>query len=274
MESTTLKRHAYDIFKKDHKVFIEGHRGVNRECYENTMNSFRQSVQYGLDSIELDVWLTKDKIPIIIHGGEDGFLFQQVADIDEKIKASDLIYEELMKYNLKSKGKEKVPKLSEVLDLCKGKMFINIEMKDPNINETFAEVIKLLEEKDMINQIAISSFRHEYHNLVEQYNQSHNHKLEFGYLYDSKADAKTFVPYNYNNSGSSMNIYQKDVTKEIVDKAHRNNIRVLVWFLMDDEENDDVYRKLFDDGIDVLCCNEPKKAKDFVDTVYYKHIKF
>ena len=26
----------------------------------------------GLDSIELDVWLTKDKIPIVIHGGDDG----------------------------------------------------------------------------------------------------------------------------------------------------------------------------------------------------------
>ena len=68
-----------------------------------------------------------------------------------------------------------------------------------------------------------------------------------------------------------MNIYQKDVTWEIVDKAHNNNIVVLVWFKIKDEENNDVYKKLYDCGVDAICCNEPLKAKEFRDNIYSKN---
>ena len=68
MENTTLQRRSFDIFKKGHKIFVEGHRGVNREFYQNSMKSFAQAIKYGLDSMKLDIWLTKDKIPVIYMG--------------------------------------------------------------------------------------------------------------------------------------------------------------------------------------------------------------
>ena len=75
MSLNTIQRYSHDIFKKPHKVFIEGHRGVNREFFENSIESFKQAIKYNLDSIELDIWLTKDKIPIVIHGGFRGCLY-------------------------------------------------------------------------------------------------------------------------------------------------------------------------------------------------------
>ena len=68
-----------------------------------------------------------------------------------------------------------------------------------------------------------------------------------------------------------FNIYHKDITKEIVDKAHENGNGVMAWFKMKDLENDDVYKRLFDCGINVICCNEPNKAKEYRDNKYYKH---
>ena len=64
-----LARQAFSILKKDHLIYIEGHRGMNRKFYENTLKSFSQAISSSIDSIEFDVWLTKDKVPVIMHGG-------------------------------------------------------------------------------------------------------------------------------------------------------------------------------------------------------------
>lgn len=43
------------------KLIIEGHRGAGAFACHNTINSFKKSIDLGLDSIELDVWLSKDQ---------------------------------------------------------------------------------------------------------------------------------------------------------------------------------------------------------------------
>ena len=47
------------------KVF--GHRGFSGEYPENTMLAFKKAVEAGCDGIELDVQLTKDLVPVIMH---------------------------------------------------------------------------------------------------------------------------------------------------------------------------------------------------------------
>jgi len=270
MDNNLPPRRSFDVMKKGHRLFIEGHRGVNREFTQNTLKSFAQAINYKLDSIELDIWLTKDKVPIILHGGDNGQLFEYMKNVDKNLVVNDITYDELSKLKFIEDDNQKIPKFEEVLDLCKDKIFINIEMKDPNINETFAKVIELLEKKDMIKQIDISSFHHEYHNLVEKYNETHKDKIEFGYLYHDQKEKEKFKPYRYDTPGCSMNVYQGDLTKEMVDKAHQNDMVVLIWFGMKDKESDELYQKLFDYGIDVICCNEPNKAKEFRDFKYKK----
>ena len=43
------------------------HRGFSSKAPENTFASFDMAIKNGFNIIELDVQLTKDKIPIIIH---------------------------------------------------------------------------------------------------------------------------------------------------------------------------------------------------------------
>ena len=154
ISNNNIQRHSFDIFQKSHKIFIEGHRGVNKEFFQNTIDSFKQSIKYNLDSIELDIWLTKDKIPIVIHGGFKGNLHDFIKNKGFFDFPNDFTLEEFSKKELKETN-QKIPTLEEVLDLCKNIIFINIELKDSDINETFNKVIKLIEDKKMINQIAL-----------------------------------------------------------------------------------------------------------------------
>ncbi|HKN67275.1 MAG TPA: glycerophosphodiester phosphodiesterase family protein [Gemmatimonadaceae bacterium] len=47
--------------------FVIGHRGNARLAPENTLESFRQAAALGVDAIELDVRLTRDGVPVVIH---------------------------------------------------------------------------------------------------------------------------------------------------------------------------------------------------------------
>jgi len=51
---------------------IQGHRGGFKP--DNTMATFNRSMESGQEAIELDVWLCKDGIPVVSHGGDDGNL--------------------------------------------------------------------------------------------------------------------------------------------------------------------------------------------------------
>jgi glycerophosphoryl diester phosphodiesterase len=61
-----MKENEYGLF------IIEGHRGFGNLDNHNTLSSYRKCIENGLDSIELDVWLTTDEKLIVLHGDEKG----------------------------------------------------------------------------------------------------------------------------------------------------------------------------------------------------------
>ncbi len=50
-------------------IVVEGHRGYAAKYPENTLLSFEAAMDLGVDAIEFDVWLSADKVPVIIHDG-------------------------------------------------------------------------------------------------------------------------------------------------------------------------------------------------------------
>ena len=226
---SNLKRQSFDIFKSNHEIFIDSHRGVNREFFQNTYASFKRAIQYNIDGIELDVWLSADNVPVVLHGGSDG-------DISEFYNGTGSVknytIEELKQFRT-IEDNQPMPLFEEVIKMCKNRIFINIEIKDNRYDIVFNEVIKLLEQYDMLNQIQISSFHYDYYNKVKEYNLNHEKKIEFGFIY--APESTELFKYDYPNC--SLNIYYTDVSEDVIKKAHDNNMAVLVWFHMDINEN-------------------------------------
>ncbi len=55
-----------ELFAK--KVPLVGaHRGASHYYPENTMLSFKKALELGADYVELDVHLTKDEVPVVMH---------------------------------------------------------------------------------------------------------------------------------------------------------------------------------------------------------------
>ena len=49
------------------QVLTIGHRGAKAHAPENTIASFEKAIEMGVDMIELDIQISKDFIPMVIH---------------------------------------------------------------------------------------------------------------------------------------------------------------------------------------------------------------
>ena len=103
------------------KVYI-AHRGVhNLVIPENSLRAFQKAIEMG-NGIEIDVRLTKDNIPVVIHDNS----LKRVCGISKKV--SELTYENLKEYHL-SGSDQYIPTLQEVLELVNGRVPMIIEIK-------------------------------------------------------------------------------------------------------------------------------------------------
>jgi glycerophosphoryl diester phosphodiesterase len=100
------------------------HRGLHdndTQAPENSMKAFLRAVEKGY-GIELDVQLTKDRIPVVFHD----YSLKRVCGVDKKVR--DLTFEELRHLTL-YQSKERVPKLVEVLKIIEGRVPLIVELK-------------------------------------------------------------------------------------------------------------------------------------------------
>ena len=128
------------------------HRGLfDNTCYvpENSLLSFQKAMDRGY-GIELDVQLTKDKVPVVLHD----YNLRRVSG--ENVQVSSLTFEELSAYNLYHSA-ESIPSLKEALDLIDGQVPLMIELKvGLSYRETCQKVAKVL--KTYKGQYCIISF--------------------------------------------------------------------------------------------------------------------
>jgi len=254
-----IKRYPQDIFMS-HKLFIESHTGLNKEVFQNTLESFSKAIENNIESLETDVWLTKDKVLVLVHGSAEGEIGQY---FDHSGNVMNLTWNELSKFRT-IQDNLTMPKLSDTLNLTKNKIFLNLEIKDPRVDLVFPYIMKEIEKYDFFDQISLSSLYHGYYEKVKEYNMNNDQNIVFGFVY--KMNQSEF--FDYSKKGSSLNIYFKDATKEVCDKAHQNGMAVLAWIRIKDRENNKVYRRLVNNGVDVICCNDPVSAKKFRDNLY------
>lgn len=144
------------------KTEVFAHRGASGYAPENTLEAFLLAIEQGADGIELDVQLSKDGVPVVIHDetvdrvtGQSGF----VKDFTlQELKEMVVLRERFAKYR-----DARIPTLREVLDAVRSSgIAVNIELKTgiywyPEIEKKVAAIV---EETGMKDRVIYSSFNH------------------------------------------------------------------------------------------------------------------
>jgi len=146
----------------DDNFVVIGHRGASAYYPENTMSAFRAAYEMGAEMVELDILLSKDGIPVVIH---DETLERTTNGTGKVVEHT---YAELSQLDAGSwfgeeHAGEKIPTLEEVVKFAKGKIALNIEIKTEavsdeiknGIEEKAYEIVKM---HDMQDHVLFSSF--------------------------------------------------------------------------------------------------------------------
>ncbi|CAM4265507.1 glycerophosphodiester phosphodiesterase [Paenibacillus tarimensis] len=162
---------AADPMSGTDKPLIIAHRGASLFAPENTMAAFHKAVEMDADMIELDVRLTKDGIPVVIHdpkvnrttsgrGKVSGMTYKQLRELDAG------------KHFRQAFAAERIPSLAEVLDTFSPGTPLLIELKDPKQSPGIEEIIAGMLKKRRLDNSAVSGI------VVQSFDRSSMQKLK------------------------------------------------------------------------------------------------
>jgi len=194
------------------------HRGACWYAPENTLKSFKKVIDLWIKNTELDIHLSKDWKIVVIH---DDSLERTTNWI---WKITNFNYEHLKKLNVLEN--EKIPLLSEVLDLLWKNITINIELKGKGtpkvLNELFNDYIK--NKWWNKNNFMVSSFDFK---LLSEFKKINNHNIRVSILLESLENIK--LDELLLNNYYSINLYYRIITKDIVKQIHGFWKKVFVY---------------------------------------------
>ena len=197
---------------------IVGHKGAAGYAPENTILSFQKAIELGCDRAELDVHISKDKEVIVIH--------DEIVDriSDGKGKVSDMTLAEIKKLNC-SEG-QKISTLQEVIDFCKGKIDLQIELKGKNTSQSVGELII---KNNILDSALVTSFEVDFLREIKKI----NHNIKTGLLLRKINEGL----WSLTKELSLEYICPKStiVTKELVEEVHKLNLKVYAYHVNDKE---------------------------------------
>jgi glycerophosphoryl diester phosphodiesterase len=135
------------------------HRGASHDAPENTLAAFRLAREMGADGVELDVQASKDGEAVIIHD----FAVDRTTDGQGLVRDKTLA--ELKEldagswFDARFAG-QRIPTLQEVIVEVGHHLLLNIELKAKGLDnpDLVAEVVRLIEDHNLIHRAIVSSF--------------------------------------------------------------------------------------------------------------------
>ncbi|MBE1553799.1 glycerophosphodiester phosphodiesterase [Sporosarcina limicola] len=164
------------------RPMIFAHRGASGIRFENTMAAFRKAYEQKADGIELDIQLTEDGVPMVIHDPDLYRLTGIRRSITTMTSAELAELRVGRKYSRLFFG-HRIPTLIEVVSFClTHDLGLNVELKE-TVSERPESIMQIVSLASTIKDVHISSF--DYH-LLEKVKEADS-GMETAYLLRKKS---------------------------------------------------------------------------------------
>ncbi|QSZ27112.1 glycerophosphodiester phosphodiesterase [Aceticella autotrophica] len=224
------------------KPFVTAHSG----CMGTKMNSIAyllKAIKLGVDIIEVDISITKDKIPVLYH--------DEYVDINgEKKRVKDLTYEEL-KQNLND-----LLLLEEAFDYVSAEeVLINVDIKDC---QEYEVIINEISKKYMSERVFITGCGSEVAQKIKKINPLIQVLLNAEK--EKTKDIQKVCNIAVKNLYCGVNLDYRICSKEFVDFAHKRGLMVFVWTVDDIK----AMREMIKKGVESITTNKVKELKEIL----------
>ena len=257
--SYTLKVVAY----RDTPAKCVAHRGFRSIAPENTRPAFEMALKAGYDSVECDVFKTKDGVFVISH--DDRLV--RVFGVEKRISQST--YNSLYKLvavngnGVKDYPNEHLMKFEDYLSIMAGNdKSLIIEVKQQLTQSETDRLYRLLSSYELNGQMQLAAGKTQLERIaksIKTYKQEYpvGPKLMVANPKDPTVvtgwygKGKSAITYA-SDHGYGLFVKKESLTKEIVKKAHKAGVIVSAW---DVWEFDQAYHLAYDLKVDEVVCN-------------------
>ena len=224
-------------------VSITAHRGASMFAPENTMAAFRAALDAGANYVELDVQHTRDGRIVVIHDRD----FMRVGGDPRRV--GDLTTDELATIDIGQRfgagfAGERAPLLEDVIELARGRMKINVELKynvpDPGLAPA---VIELLRRENFLDQVVITSLDLAALRQVEGIEP----RLQTGHIVTAAVGDVVRTPADFLSLSSAR------ATPSLIRRAHAAGKEVHAWTVNEPE----VMLRMIEAGVDNVITDDP-----------------
>lgn len=237
---------------------IIAHRGASALAPENTLAAFRSAIDIDADGVELDVQLSKDGVPVVIHD----LTLRRTAQRPGRV--ADLTAAELGKidvgswFNAKFSG-ETVPSLGQVLELHSGfggLVYIELKFGKAYDKALAFAVSEMIRDSPLLPQIVVKSFHPaaiaEVPHLLPDVQTAALFDLTVRNLVRSR---KRLVSTARQYGAHQLSLHRSLVTVNLMTAARDADMHVTVW-TVDHPRWIEHARRL---GVRALITNDPAK---------------
>jgi glycerophosphoryl diester phosphodiesterase len=201
------------------------HRGWSGKAPENTLAAFRLAMsEPAVQWIELDVHLSRDEIPVVIHDPT----LKRTTKTQGRVShytAAELGRLDAGGWFHSSFSQEGVPPLDEVLAITAGRCRLNVEIKgdDSPAPLIARRVVDAIRSRGMEHDVLITSFRREVLLAVKEVSPM----METGLIIDNHPPG--LIPLIHSLGGSLLSIGYRHLTGPLLLQAEEAGITVMAW---------------------------------------------
>lgn len=231
--------------------FVWGHRGASSQAPENTMAAFHEAYEAGAGGVELDVHLSRDGVPVVIHDETLDRTTSGAGPVKNKTFSQIRALDAGGWFSSDYSG-ERVPSLEDVLRWAQGRLRLNIEIKAADAGMAVLELLS----RHPLAEVLLSSFNH--HLLARLRRLAPD--LPMGFLVDGPFWHLALVRA-VRHGGVSVHPRADRVSRTLVRACHSKGLHVIPW-TVDELERIDFLRRL---GVDGVFTNDPRKVLRHLD---------
>lgn len=234
---------------KDNAVVI-AHRGASAKAPENTMAAIELAVESKAQWVEIDVQATSSGEVLVFHDKD----FMRMSKSPTRLR--DVTPDELTELDIGSWfdpkfRDQRTPTLRQVLDYCRNRSGVIIELKYYGQEEKLEErVVQIVEESEMVDQVKLMSLKLEGVEKVRALRPS----WPVGLLSTISVGDLTRLDVNF------LGLNANSISDKLVDRAHKADMEVYAWTVNDPANMSAMLSR----GVDGLITDRPATCRKVI----------
>lgn len=230
---------------------ITAHRGCSQLAPENTIPAIELAIQAQADFVEIDVQETKDHALVVIHDTH----LSRLAGIDRhlwELTLPELNALDVGRWFADEFIDTRIPSLAAVMDLAKGRIKLNLELKrHGHEQELVPKIVALLQQQNWQQDCVVSSIDWD---ILRQIKTLAPELMVGSVITPSQPQSPDFEVNFYS-------IHFTLVTPEFVDRAHTEGKSVHVWTVNQGSEME----RLLALGVNNIISDRPSLLRQLIE---------